>query len=106
MSNLQAFLFGIMVALTPSLVLLAWFLWPSMSDQPQGDRQRRRKLGLIRCRPLFMSVAVFRLIQWTVLDVSSPMSSAAPEDGGGREGRIGSHLLTNRGVATCQCVHS
>jgi hypothetical protein len=39
MTTLQAFLFGMMVAWTPSLVLLGWFLlWPSsrLEDRQNG----------------------------------------------------------------------
>ena len=34
MSSLEAFLLGMMAAWTPSLIVLAWFLWSSSEDQP------------------------------------------------------------------------
>lgn len=33
MTNLQAFFLGMMVAYTPSLLLLAWVLWKEMREQ-------------------------------------------------------------------------
>jgi hypothetical protein len=36
MTTLQAFLLGMMVAWTPSLLLLGWLLYPSLEDQQNG----------------------------------------------------------------------
>ena len=37
MSNLQAFLLGVMAAWTPSLILLAWMLPPITKSTPESD---------------------------------------------------------------------
>jgi hypothetical protein len=44
MGNFQAFLLGIMVALTPSLIAVAFFLWrtPLIDDVCMGGESRKR----------------------------------------------------------------
>ncbi len=48
MSALQAFFLGIMVALTPSLVILAWVLWKAHLEETGNARTEARSARLTR----------------------------------------------------------
>ncbi len=50
MSALQAFFLGMMVALTPSLVILAWLLWRAHLEETGNATNRARSQRLTRTR--------------------------------------------------------